>query len=233
MDTGLQSGVQALGASQKRMDFITSNLANLQSPGYKRLISFTQVLERKQDGHKLPRIEAEGAVDFSQGLIETTGSPYDFALDGDGFFTLQTPTGEAYTRNGRFHIDAQGALLNEDGHAVAWEGGQGRFQPVGGEITVDASGAVNQGGNRIGRLKIVDFEDRSKLRIDGQGNFLADARTTPTTATAELRGGAIERSNADSIEELVSMIRVQRSFESATNIIRTIDQSYKRLNAPR
>lgn len=233
MDNGLQSGVQALGASQKRMDYIASNLANLQSPGYKRLHSFTEVLEKSQNGRKLPRIEAEGAVDFSQGLIETTGNAYDFALDGDGFFVLQTPTGEAYTRNGRFHVDAQGVLLNEDGYTVAWEGGSGRFQPVGEEVTVDPSGVVKQGENRVGRLRLVDFADRTQLAIDGQGNFLAGPRVAPATPTAEVRGRALERSNADSIEELVSLIRVQRSFESATNIIRSIDQSYKRLNAPR
>lgn len=233
MDTGLQSGVQALGASQKRMDYITSNLANLQSPGYKRLHSFTQVLETRQNGHRLPRIESEGSVDFAQGLIETTGNSYDFALDGEGFFVLQTPTGEAYTRNGRFHLDAQGALLNEDGHEVAWEGGAGRFQPVGAEVTVDPTGVVKQGENRIGRLRVVDFADRTQLAIDGQGNFLARPRAVPATPTAEVRGRALERSNADSIEELVALIRVQRSFESATNIVRSIDQSYKRLNAPR
>jgi flagellar basal body rod protein FlgG len=233
MGNGLESGVQALGASQKRMEYIAVNLANLQAPGYKRLNAFTHVIESVRQGRKSSAIETQSEVDFSQGQINPTGNPLDVALDGEGFLALETPTGEAYTRNGRFHLDAQGALLNEDGFAVAWEGGQGRFQPVGLEITVDATGAVRQGPNDIGRLKLVDFADRTQLQLDAKGHFRATRGARPVTATAEVRGGALERSNTESIDELVSMIRVQRSFESATSVIKSIDQSYKRLNAPR
>jgi len=233
MEDGLQSGVQALGASQKRMEFISANLANLQAPGYKRLNSFTHVIESMHQGRKVTEMQTDGETDFSQGAIEHTTNPLDFALDGDGFFTVETPSGEAYTRNGRFHLDSQGTLLTEDGEAVAWEGGQGRFQPVGPEIQVDETGTVHQGDNLIGRLKIVDFADRSKLEVDAKGSFHAQRGAVQTTATGIVRGGSLERANSDSIDELVSMIRVQRSFESATNLIRTIDQSYKRLNQPR
>ena len=233
MDNGLQSGVQALGASQKRMECIAANLANLQAPGYKRLNSFTHVIESVRQGRKSGTIETQSEIDFSQGQIDPTGNPLDVALDGDGFLALETPTGEAYTRNGRFHLDAQGVLLNEDGFAVAWEAGQGRFQTVGLEITIDASGAVRQGPNELGRLKLVDFADRSKLKLDAKGHFRAARDAQPATPTAEVRGGALERSNTESIDELVAMIRVQRSFESATSVIKSIDQSYKRLNAPR
>ncbi len=233
MENGLQSGVQALGASQKRMENIAANLANLQAPGYKRLNSFTHVIESVRQGQKSTSIETESDIDFSQGLVEHTGNPFDMALDGDGFFTLETPTGEAYTRNGRFHLDAQGTLLNEDGHQVVWEGGQGRFQPAGPEVSVDPSGVVRQGKIAVGRLKLTDFADRTQLLIDGKGYFHATPRTAPLTATAEVRGQSLEHSNAESIDELVSMIRVQRSFESATKLISSIDQSYKRLNAPR
>jgi flagellar basal-body rod protein FlgF len=233
MGNGLESGVQALGASQKRMEYIAANLANLQAPGYKRLGSFTHMIESVRQGRKSSAMETLSEIDFSQGQLDTTGNPLDVALDGDGFFTLETGSGEAYTRNGRFHLDAQGTLLNEDGFAVAWEGGQGRFQPVGDEIVVDPSGAVRQGRNDIGRLKLVDFAERTRLTIDGKGYFRASRDMQPATATAEVRGGALERSNAASIDELVAMIRVQRGFESATSLIKAIDQSYKRLNAPR
>jgi len=233
MENGLQSGVQALGASQKRMEYIAANLANIQAPGYKRLNSFTHVIDSVREGRKSSELETQSEIDFTQGQVDHTGNPYDVALDGEGFFTLETPGGEAYTRNGRFHLDAQGTLLNEDGHQVVWESGQGRFQPVGPEVSVDPRGVVTQGQNTIGRLKLADFADRSQLTIDGKGNFHAPPSAQPITATAEVRGQSLERSNSESIDELVSMIRVQRSFESATNLIRTIDQSYKRLNAPR
>lgn len=233
MEDGLKSGVQALSASQKRMEFISANLANLQAPGYKRLNSFTHVIESVRQGRKTAEMQTDGETDFSQGALEHTGNPLDFALDGGGFFAVESPGGEAYTRNGRFHLDSQGTLLTEEGQPVVWEGGQGRFQPVGPEIQVDETGAVRQGKNQIGRLKIVDFADRTKLEVDAKGGFHPRPDARRTTPTALVRGGSLERSNTDSIDELVSMIRVQRSFESATKLISSIDQSYKRLNAPR
>jgi flagellar basal-body rod protein FlgG len=233
MGNGLESGVQALNASQKRMEVIAANLANLQAPGYKRLGSFTHVIENVRQGKKSSTLETQSEIDFSQGRIDTTGNPLDVALDGDGFFTIETESGEAYTRNGRFHLDAQGRLLNEGGYAVAWEGSPGRFQPVGDAIEVDPSGVVRQGQNQVGRLKLSDFAERTRLSVDGQGYFRAARGMRPATPTAEVRGGALERSNTESIDELVAMIRVQRGFESATSVIKAIDQSYKRLNSPR
>lgn len=233
MESGLESGVQALGASQKRMDYIAGNLANLQAPGFKRLTSFTHVIDAVREGRKTSQLDTQSEIDFSQGSLDRTGNPLDLAIDGEGFFTLETAGGEVYTRNGRFHLDSQGTLLNEDGYAVAWEGTPGRFQPVGEEIRIDSTGAVRQGRNEIGRLKLSDFADRSKLTIDGHGYFHGTPRLQPATATGEVIAGTLERSNADSIDELVSMIRVQRTFENATSLLRSIDQSYKRLNAPR
>jgi len=233
MGNGLESGVQALNASQKRMELIAANLANLQAPGYKRLNSFSHVIESVRAGKKSSALQTQSEIDFSQGQIERTGNELDMALDGEGFFTLETPGGEAYTRNERFHLDQQGTLLNEDGHPVAWESGQGRFEAVGDKILVDTTGVVRQGQNPIGRLKLADFKDRSRLTLDARGCFHASPRMEPATPTAEVRDGSLERSNAESIDELVAMIRVQRGFESATSLIKSIDQSYKRLNAPR
>lgn len=233
MDSGLQSSVQALDSGQKRMEYIAANLANLQAPGFKKLVTFTEVIEQVQQGRTERKLETNNQIDFTQGHVEHTGNPLDLALDGDGFFALETESGEAYTRNGRFHLDAQGTLLNEDGFLVVWEGAPGKLQPVGDEIRVDPTGTVRQGENSLGRLKLVDFADRTALELDGRGTFRAPPLAETLPATAEVRGAALERSNADSIDELVSLIRVQRSFENAAQLLRTIDQSYKRLNQPR
>src|SRR5262245_1357586 len=85
MGNGLESGVQALSASQKRMEYIAANLANLQAPGYKRLGSFTHVIESVRRGRKSTTLETQSEIDFSQGQLETTGNALDLALDGDGF----------------------------------------------------------------------------------------------------------------------------------------------------
>lgn len=233
MDTSLSNAVQAMSAGERRLDAIATNLANLQAPGYKRASTFQHVLERERGGRVTREIVAQGQIDFSQGPVEDTGNALDLALLGDGFFAVETPGGEAYTRNGRFHLDPAGVLLDDTGNPVAWEGGRGTINPIGEEITIDGTGLVRQGGNDIGRLKLIDFAARERLRLDSQGYFRAGRELEPRTATAEVRSHAIERANTESIDELVSMIRVQRHYDLASNIIRTVEQSYSRLNQPR
>lgn len=233
MDTSLSSAVQAMNSGERRLDAIAANLANLQAPGYKRVTSFQHVLEQTTQGQTTREIVAQSTIDFTQGPIEETDNPLDLALQGDGFFAVETQEGEAYTRNGRFHLDPQGVLLDSGGNPVAWEGARGTIDPVGAPILVDTSGAVRQGENELGRLKLVDFEERNALKLDAQGYFHASKDMQALPATAEVRAEAIERANTESIDELVSMIRVQRNYDLASNVIRTVEQSYRRLNQQR
>jgi len=233
MDISLSNAVQAMSAGERRLDAIATNLANLQAPGFKRSATFQHVLQRERGGRPTREIVAQGSIDFSQGPVQDTGNTLDFALLGDGFFAVETTTGEAYTRNGRFHLDPQGALLDASGNPVAWEGARGTINPVGEEITVDGVGFVRQGANTLGGLKLVDFAERENLSLDAQGYFRAQPNQEQRPATAEVRAKAIERANTDSIDELVTMIRVQRHYDLASNIIRTVEQSYSRLNQPR
>src|SRR5262249_53360339 len=158
---------------------------------------------------------SRATTDFSQGVIELREDPWSLALEGSGFFAVETPSGEAYTRNGSFHVDDQGELLTADGFAVAWEGGRARLQPAGDPVTIDGAGTVPRGSSEIGRLKIVDFADPQSLRLDGRGIFHAPPRAELVAPTAVVHQNALERSNGSSIDELVSLIKAQRGFETA------------------
>src|SRR5262249_19742792 len=158
------------------------------------------------NGQKQRQIAARGSIDFSQGLIESKEDPWSLALEGSGFFAVETAGGEAYTRNGVFHVDDQGELLTPEGYAVAWEGARGTLRPGGETPMIDGSGRVRQGAIEIGRLKLVDFADPQSLRLDGQGYFHAPPRAPTLAPTAVVRQNAVERSNASSLDELVSMI---------------------------
>lgn len=233
MDIGLNSGVDALRAYERNLDAITANLANLDVPAYKRQGTSTHAFEVQVHGETHRTLRTHNTTDFTQGNLEPTGNPFDLALEGDGFFAVETDSGEAYTRNGRFHVDGQGVLQTADGLPVVWEGARGTIDPVGELVTIDESATVRQGGAQIGRLKLVDFARRSALALDGEGNFHAPRGLEPEPAAALVHQATIEASNASSVDELVAMIRVQRGFETATSLIKSIDQSYRRLNAPR
>ncbi len=220
-------------ASERQLDAIAANLANLDSPAYKRQNTVTHAFEVGTGERRHTSIVTQSKIDFSQGEISRSGNPLDFALEGDGFFVVETPSGEAYTRSGSFNLDSQGALLTADGHPVAWDGARGRVDPVGEPVTVDGAGVARQGATQIGTLRLVDFANRDALTLDREGYFHAGRGTARVTPTAIVHQGAIEKSNSSSIDELVAMIRVQRGFESAASLVRSIDQSYRRLNAQR
>lgn len=233
MDTGLYQGVAAMHSLEKRLDTISANLANLSAHGYKRQTSVTRVFSVGQGDRRHDEIATQHSTDFTQGEIERTGNMLDFALDGTGFFAIDSKGGRAYTRDGSFHVDQNGTLLTADGQPVAWEGSNGRINPTGEAVSVDASGTVRQGQSSIGRLRIVDFTDASHLDEDSHGYWRAPAGMQEKPSSAAVRQGAVERSNTSSMDELIAMVVAQRRFENSATILRSIDQTYKRLNQPR
>jgi flagellar basal-body rod protein FlgF len=233
VDTGLYSGVAAMGAAERRLDAIAANLANLDTNAYKRTSTSSAVFEVPRAGAVRRELAVRETVDFAQGVLERTGNPLDLALDGPGFFAVETRSGEAYTRDGSFRLDEAGVLLTQQGDPVVWEGARGTLTAVGEAITVDGAGVVRQGREEVGRLKRVAFAEPARLARDAHGLWRASPALEPTPAEAVVHQGALERSNASSVDELVSLIRVQRGFESATSLVRSIDQSYRRLNQQR
>jgi flagellar basal body rod protein FlgG len=233
MDSGLYSGVSAMRASERQLDAIATNLANIDSPAYKRQNTVTHAFEVGAGDRRQQTIATQCVVDFSQGEIKRSGNPLDLALEGDGFFVVESPSGEAYTRDGSFNLDEQGVLRTAGGHPVAWEGARGHVDPIGEAVTIDGAGVVRQGATQIGSLRLVDFAKHDALTLDREGYYHAPRGSERATPTATVHQGAIEKSNSSSIDELVEMIRVQRNFESAASLVRTIDQSYRRLNAQR
>lgn len=233
MDKGLYMGVAAMQSAERRMEALSGNLANVSATAFKRQGTVTRAFEVGNGEKKHVEIESKHATDWSQGLLETRDDPYSLALDGDGFFAVETPSGEAYTRNGTFHVDDKGELFTSEGHPVAWVNTRGRVQPTGEPVTVDGTGRVRQGTGEIGQLKLVDFVDRDQLTVDREGYWHAKPEMPTKEPAAVVRQRSIERSNAEAIDELVGLIKVQRSFESAANVMKSIDQSYRRLNQAR
>ena len=233
MNRGIYSGVSSGRASERRLEAITANLANLDTPAYKRVSTGMKAFRVPGGSMDEHEIVTHSERDFSQGNLEQSANPYDLALMGPGFFTVDGPKGELYTRNGSFRVNQDGVLLTDEGYPVTWEDTPTPIDPTGDLITVDASGQMRQGEAAIGRLKLVDFAAPSKLVSNGGGYFEAARGNPERPSNAVVHQHHTERSNVSSIDELVALISVQRSFEAAKNVMSLLDQSYARLTSPR
>ncbi|MBL8863765.1 MAG: flagellar hook basal-body protein [Planctomycetes bacterium] len=231
MDAGLFHASSAMRAGEMRLETIAHNIANVSTRGYKRETTFTQALQTTRAGGT--RVVSGSRPDMSQGELEANGNPFDLALDGRGWFAIETPSGRSYTRDGSFRLDERGSLLTQDGFPVAWRGARGVLRPAAEAVVVDSDGRVRQGESFVGQLDLVDLDPATRLAPTAEGRWIAvgGARETPSRST--VRQGFVERSNVDAMDELVALITIQRSFESAATAMRTIEQSYRRLNQPR
>ncbi len=231
MDTGLYHAVAAMRAGEKRLESIAHNLANVSTRGYKRETSFAHALSVGRSRN--PQVVAGAAPDPSQGVLETTGNPLDLALEGRGYFVVETPSGRAFARDGSFRLDNKGALVTQDGFPVAWKGGRGTLRTADETPVVDPDGRVRQGETSIGQIEIVDVDDPARLVPTADGRWSAPPGVRETPSKASVRQSSLERSNVEAMDELVALVVVQRSFENAASTLKAIEQSYRRLNQPR
>jgi flagellar basal-body rod protein FlgF len=205
---------------------ITNNLANVSTSGYKRRVNaFSQILDkirgidRNGTGAPIPSL----GVDFSQGHLVQTSRSLDVALEGKGFFVIETPSGPLYTRNGAFQINGQGQIVDSQGRIVAGSGGAitvPKEVPTS-ELTVGNDGKVSASGTDIGKLKIVEFANpSSELTPAGTNCFSASGTSKPLQATeTTVSQGYQESSNVNSMEELVGLITVTRMYESNMKVL--------------
>lgn len=235
MNTGLYRGAAALQASQRRLETVTSNLANLSSAGFKRndAVHRTFRVGRFENGFR--GVETSTRTDFSQGPLLRTSNPLDLALFDQenaptSFFAVEGPQGEVYTRNGTFQFDGNGTLVTLDGYPVAWEGATRRLDPQLGIVKIDTGAYVSQNGENIGRLKVVSFAADDALEHSGTGYWRAGPALAAAPSTADVHQGALEGANVSAVDELVQLIAVQRDFEAASNLLEFIGNSYERLN---
>ena len=233
MTSGIYEGVQAMAAAEARLQSVATNLANLDVHGYKRRASATTAFEARLGDRVGRQIATRTVVDHDQGSLTQTGNPFDLALSGKGFFAVETEHGEAYTRNGRFRVDDEGVLQTHAGEPVAWQGARGTVDPLGEDVRVDPEGVVFQGEARVGQLRIANFRAVEMLQPAGDGNFHRARGQQEAAHQAVVRQGFVERANVNAIDEMVSMIAIQRSFESSARLMNMIDQTYRRLTQAR
>ena len=218
----------SLNALMQEYETITNNLANVSTAGYKRRCNaFSKSLQGQMadaDKYLAGNIESNSSLDFSQGNLSETGRTLDFALHGKGFFVIETPNGPLYTRNGIFHTNQNGQIINSEERIVAGEGGPITIPSDVGipQVSVSSDGSISAGGIIIGKFQLVDFQDNEdKLVPTGNSCYrMPDKNIQPVAAeNIIVRQGNQEVSNVKMIEELVDMIMVTRLYEANMKFI--------------
>jgi flagellar basal-body rod protein FlgF len=236
MDNALLVGLSRQVALAREVDVIANNIANINTTGFKsdgavfeEYISPTARAENFVGPDQLISYVQDRAtwVDLSQGALERTGNALDVAIDGRGFFAVQTPNGERYTRNGAFQINNNGELVTPEGYQVLGESGPIIFQPKDRDITISPDGtiSVREGNNSLtesqrGQLRVVGFTQANLLQKDGSGTFLAPEGVTPQAdKVSRVAQGAVEKSNVRAVMEMTRMIEVTRAYTQIANML--------------
>ncbi|WP_366656470.1 flagellar hook basal-body protein [Fodinicurvata sp. EGI_FJ10296] len=226
MDATSYIAISGQGALRRQMDVVANNLANMGTTGYKAQgMLFSDYLNLPdRPGPKAGlgiRQVTDLAVtsDHSQGEMEHTGNMMDNALNGPGFFVVETSGGPRYTRSGTFAIDAERRLIDANSLPVLDDNDAPIVIPEdAGQLSISTSGEIESDAGPLGRLKVVEFEDPGTLEPLGGGLFVGNAVPAEAEAT-EVVQGMREASNVIPIAEMTRMIDISRAYQKTQNIL--------------
>jgi flagellar basal-body rod protein FlgF len=221
MDPLTATAASGMRARMESLDLLANNVANASTGGYKADREFYSLYASPEavdpdglnDTATMPVIERPW-TDHSQGTLQTTGNPLDLALSGKGFFAVQGPAGPLYTRNGSFHLTADGKIATGEGYPVSGSGGAPLTLSSARPIEISGDGTVRQDGTVIGQLQVVDFT-AAGLSKQGSNYFRVtdpNVRSTPASGTG-VEQGKLEASNSGSAESAVRLVSIMRQFE--------------------
>ena len=198
----------------RKLEATSNHLANADTAGFKKdVVSFDRMFK------------AQLNTDFSQGHIRTTDNKLDLALGDEGFFKVVTPDGIRYTRDGNFTLNNEGTLVNQEGFPV--QGDNGEIVLNGENVQINKSGEITVDGVAVDILDIVTFEDLNKLKKQGADLFVYNGDGTADEqepAGISVKQGALEGSNVQVVNEMVTMIDHHRMYETFQKMMMTFDE---------
>jgi len=219
-------GVSHQAALRRQMETIAHNIANMNSTGFKaeRIMFVDHLVRNPGADHftdpKLSFVRDVATVrDLSSGPLQHTGNQFDLAIEGDGFFVVQTPDGTRYTRNGRLRVDDTGQMVTDRGMPVLTTGGQPIvLSSTDTEIAVARDGTVSSENGVLGRFRVVRFDNAQNLRMVAEG-LMASEDVPLEMNTPHIVQGMLEGSNVESVVEMERMIEVHRAYDQTKNLV--------------
>ncbi|HUA63498.1 MAG TPA: flagellar basal-body rod protein FlgF [Verrucomicrobiae bacterium] len=218
MDPLTSLAASGIRARMESLDLLANNVANASTGGYKADREFYNLYVAPEAGDNptlttMPVIDKPW-TDFSQGVVQPTGNPLDVALNGKGFFTVQSPRGALYTRSGNFQLAGDGRLVTADGYPVLGNGGTTLTLNGSRPIEISSNGTVSQDGTVIGQLQVVDFTSVGSLSKQGNNYFrTAGPSVQPAPSGAQVQQGRLEASNSGTADAAVRLVSIMRQFE--------------------
>jgi flagellar basal-body rod protein FlgF len=221
MDSGYYAAMTGLVARFQALDTAAANLANAETPGYRaereyfRSVLLGPDALDSQLGRTVNNFGLLGGdqVSLGQGTLQQTGNPLDLAIEGQGFFQIQTANGLRYTRDGSFHRARSGQLVTEAGEAVLSTTGQPIALPPG-EINVGADGTVSVAGGAVATVGVFAFPAGTELTPEGANRYIAPQNAKPALSPdAAIHQGALENANEDVVQGTLDLIVMQRQAE--------------------
>ena len=219
----------------QRLHTISHNLANLSTTGFKKEIAVTRAFHDYVQGAvgsglnpaTTPTPVLETVTDHSAGALKYSANPLDIALDGDGYFVVSAPWGEALTRQGNLSLDGEGRLVTAGGYPVL--GSNGEIMLSNAQPRIDQQGNVYDGNNLVGQLRVAVVAHPEALERVGGGLFAADGAGGLTEGgNQRVRQGYSEASNVTSMHEMIKMIETMRHFEASQKLARGYDDMLDR-----
>lgn len=209
--------LSGMRARLDQLDRLAADIANVGTAGYKTQRAGDAQADRPQFNSVLQSAidvtTGSRRLDVTPGTLASTGRDLDLAIEGEGFFVVNTPAGPRYTRNGHFSRRADGTVVTDDGSEL--QGTDNRPIKLGdGPVTVDTDGTVRAGDVAAGTLKIVNFADTKLLATESGARLRSDGATPIAVTEPTIRTGALEQSNVSVVDRVAELTSVTRSFES-------------------
>ena len=220
MDNTMIVGLSRQAVLRRQIDVVANNLANINTAGYRglhmRFSEFPMPGTESGGNGGISMVRDAGALnDMTAGPVKHTGNPLDVSLDGKGWFVVQTPDGDRYTRNGAFRLDATGNLVTADGHFIQGEAGNITFGATERDISIASDGTISTSEGTKGRLRLVKFENENMLTRDDDTYFIGE---NPEPATASVIQGTLEQSNVQAVREIADMVSITRAYTSLSKL---------------
>lgn len=233
MDAAMYKALSGAIVQMRKLEVASQDLANVNTSGYKgQRLAFNEVLAARLPAETRPGgfvAVGDQRTDFLQGHLQGTGNPFHLAIEGEGYFVVETPRGERYTRSGGFTMSADGTVITPQGEPLLGEGGP--IQVPDGRMIVGLDGTVRSENGEVGKLRIVRFLENRQVVKEGANLLRADAANVEDVATPRVAQGSLEQSNVSPIDSMVSMITIQRQFEAYERAMKLMDGATEKMIA--
>lgn len=214
---GMDSAAAALRFWERKQEIVANNLANVSTDGYKSQRIFANLL----DGIRPVGVTSS---DLSEGTLRQTGNAMDVAVDGPGFFVVNTPNGERYSRGGTLRINEKHQLVDVEGRPLLGVKKNGPLTLLDGPVEISKTGDVTQNGQVVDTLRMETAPKDVELQREGEGMWIPPQTRTPLAAVdRKVMQGHLEESNVNSMSALVDMVTVQRAYASVQKSIVEMD----------